>query len=151
VAVLLTKLEIAEGCALDKMVNCEVGESREGSRDDEMKWSCDRVEGSRRWNGSLKRFENFEYGGTLTGGKVPYQKKCPDRKAIESKKTGCQCKIVIKCYPHTPIVRGRYEGDHNHEIGLSNIAFIRISSASREQIRKLLEQKVDPREIVCNS
>jgi hypothetical protein len=65
VAVLLTKPGIAEGCALDKMVDCEVEESREGSRDDEMKWSCDGVEGSRRRNGGLKRFEIFECGGTL--------------------------------------------------------------------------------------
>ena len=65
-AVLLTKPGIAEGCALDKMVDCEVEESRAGSRDDEMEWSCDGVEGSRRRHGSLKRFEIFEYGGTLT-------------------------------------------------------------------------------------
>ena len=43
----LTKPGVAEGCALDKMVDCEVEESRAGSRDDEMEWSCDGVEGSR--------------------------------------------------------------------------------------------------------
>ena len=37
-----------------------------GLCDDKMSWSCDGVEGSRRRNGSLKRFENFEYRGTLT-------------------------------------------------------------------------------------
>ncbi|KAH9973595.1 hypothetical protein BGW80DRAFT_1497360 [Lactifluus volemus] len=74
-----------------------------------------------------------------TGGKGTYQKKCPDRQEIRSKKTGCPCKIVIKCYPHTPIVRGRYEGDHDHGVGSSNIPFIRISSASRERIRGLLD------------
>ena len=86
----------------------------------------------------------------LLDNKVPYQKKRPDWKAIESKKMGCQCKIVIKCYPHMSIVCGQYEGDYNHKIGLSNIAFIQISTALWEQIRKLLEQKVDPREIISN-
>ena len=65
-AVLLTKPGVAGGCALDKIVDREIEESRAGSRDDEMSWSCDEVEGSRRRNGSSKRFENFEYGGTLT-------------------------------------------------------------------------------------
>ena len=49
--------EIAEGCALDKMVDCEVEESREESRDDETRDSCDGVEGSRRRNGRIKWFE----------------------------------------------------------------------------------------------
>ena len=46
-AVLLTKPGVAEGCALDKIVDREIEESHAGSRDDEMSWSCDGVEGSR--------------------------------------------------------------------------------------------------------
>jgi hypothetical protein len=104
------------------------------------------------WGGRLWTLRHrYVCSHQLSGSKGTYQKKCPDRKAIESKKIGCKCKIVIKCYPHTPIVRGRYEEGHDHEIGLLNVAFIRISSASREQIRSLLERKVDPREIVCIS
>jgi hypothetical protein len=84
-----------------------------------------------------------------SGGRSKYQKKEPDRQQkIGSKKTGCHCKLVIKLYPHTPIVRGRYENDHNHEIGLANIAFTRMSPIARERINNMLQQKVDPREIV---
>jgi hypothetical protein len=85
----------------------------------------------------------------LSGGRSKYPKKFPDRqRKIESKKTGCDCKIVIKLYHHTPIVLGRYEKEHDHEIGLANIAYTRMSRVAREQIRAMLLQKVDPREIV---
>jgi hypothetical protein len=88
----------------------------------------------------------------LSGGKkTQYQRKCPDRKTKDSKKTGCKCKIAIKQYPHTPIVLGRYEEEHDHEVGLANVAYTRISSASREQIKNMLERKIDPREIVRGS
>lgn len=83
-----------------------------------------------------------------SGGKPKYERKCPDRLGKDSKKTGCQCKIVVKHYPHTPIILGRYERDHDHDIGLANVAYLRISRACREQIRFKLEKKIDPREIV---
>jgi hypothetical protein len=85
-----------------------------------------------------------------TGGERNYQRKFPDRKRkIESKKTGCSCQITIKLYPHTRIVLGRYDSDHDHEIGLANIAYTRISRPAREKIIAMLTQKVDHREIVC--
>jgi hypothetical protein len=84
-----------------------------------------------------------------SGGKSKYQKKFPDRqRKIESKKSGCHCKIWIKLYYHTPIVLGRYETEHDHEIGLANIAYTRMSRGARDQIKNMLMQKVDPREIV---
>jgi hypothetical protein len=85
----------------------------------------------------------------LSGGKSKYQKKHPERfTKIGSKKTGCDCKVVIKHYPHTPIILGRYEDEHNHEVGLANIAYMRMSQAARVQIRNMLEMKIDPKEIV---
>lgn len=41
----------------------------------------------------------------------------PNQKRVESKKNDCPCNIVIKIYPHTSIILGRYEKDHNHELG----------------------------------
>jgi hypothetical protein len=85
-----------------------------------------------------------------TGGERNYQKKFPDRKRkIESKKTGCSCHIMIKLYPHTSTILGRYEADHDHEIGLANIAYTRISRPARERIHTMLTQKMDRKEIVC--
>ena len=87
----------------------------------------------------------------LSGGKNKYEKKCPERHAnYDSKKTGCACKIVIKLYPHTPVVLGRYEKEHSHEVGTANLAYVRVSQAARLRIREMLESKVDPREIVRN-
>jgi hypothetical protein len=86
-----------------------------------------------------------------TGGDRHYQKKFPDRyRKIESKKTGCRCQLTIKLYPHTQTVLGRYDADHDHPIGLANIAYTRISRAAREKINVLLEQRVHRNEIVRN-
>jgi hypothetical protein len=77
------------------------------------------------------------------------QKEHPERRMhFQSKKMGCDCKIVIKSYPHTPTILGRYEEEHDHDIGLANLAYTRLSNAVRIQIRNMLERKVDPREIV---
>jgi hypothetical protein len=88
----------------------------------------------------------------LSGGKGSYQKKNEDwHTKFQTKKTGCDCKIVIKSYPHTPTILGRYESKHNHDLGLANIVYVRMSQAARRKIRDMLERKVDPREIVCNN
>ena len=85
-----------------------------------------------------------------TGGVSKYEKKHPDRaQKIKSKKTGCRCQIFIKLYPHTGVVLGRYDADHDHEIGLANIAYTRMSHMAREKIKSMLEQKMEHKEIVC--
>ena len=68
---------------------------------------------------------------------------------FQSKKAGCDCKIVIKSYPHMPTILGRYEEEHDHDVGLANLAYTRLSNAVRIQIRNMLERKIDPKEIVC--
>ena len=85
-----------------------------------------------------------------TGGVSKYEKKHPDQaQKIESKKTGCRCQIFIKLYPHTGVVLGRYDANHDHEIGLANIAYTRMSHMAREKIKSMLEQKMEHKEIVC--
>jgi hypothetical protein len=77
------------------------------------------------------------------------QKKHPERQQkVLRKGTGCRCQIVIKSYPHTPIVLGRYLTDHNHELGADNMIYTRLSDGSRQQIKSMLIQKVDAGEIV---
>jgi hypothetical protein len=77
------------------------------------------------------------------------QKDRLERLTFQSKKLGCNCKIVIKSYPHTPTILGCYEEEHDHDVGLANIAYTRLSIAAQIQIRNMLERKVDSREIVC--
>jgi hypothetical protein len=85
----------------------------------------------------------------MSGGQKKYDKKHPDwQRKIDSKKTGCRCQIEIKHYPHTLTILGRYAEKHDHEIQLANIAYTRLSQAARDQIKIMLKQKVDQKEIV---
>ena len=95
------------------------------------------------------RKQRFVCGRQETGGDRGYEKKHPERQPkIGIRKSGCSCHIVVKQYPHTPTVLGRYVREHDHEIGGDNIAYTRLSGATRERIRSMLTQKIDPREIV---
>jgi hypothetical protein len=85
----------------------------------------------------------------LSGGPNKYKKIFPQRfRKIGTKKTGCHCRIVIKQYHHTPIVLGRYVDTHDHDLGLGNIAYMRLSRAARETAKAMLVQQVDRRAIV---
>ena len=85
----------------------------------------------------------------ISGGQKDYEKKYPDRQCkIDSKKTGCRCQLVIKFYPHTLTILGRYMEEHDHEIRLANVAYIRLSQPARDQIKAMLKQRVDQKEIV---
>ena len=64
------------------------------------------------------------------------------------KGTGCRCQIVIKRYPHMPVVLGCYVTEHNHDLGANNLPYMHLSDSARQQIMSLLIQKVDTREIV---
>jgi hypothetical protein len=87
----------------------------------------------------------------LSGGPNKFKKKFPHRfRKIGTKKTGCRCRLVIKRYHHTPRILGRYVNKHDHDLGLGNIAYMRLSHAARETVRAMLRQQVDRRAIVRN-
>jgi FAR1 DNA-binding domain len=87
-----------------------------------------------------------------TGGEKPYPKKHPERiRKRESKKTGCRCQITIKIYYDTSTVLGKYDADHDHEVGAENVACMWMSHAARNKIYQMLTQQMDPKEIVCNT
>ena len=65
-----------------------------------------------------------------------------------TRKTSCHCQVVIKLYLHTPIILGYYLAKHNYKIGSANIAYIRLSGIAQEQIKNILTQKIDHKEIV---
>ena len=94
---------------------------------------------------------NYVCSCQVSGGEVPYQKKHPDQQCkIGSKKSGCACQITIKRYHHTEMILGRYAEEHDHELGVENIAYTRLSQEAQDQIRSMLHWRVDPREIVHN-
>jgi hypothetical protein len=86
----------------------------------------------------------------LSGGPNKYNKKFHRFWKIGTKKTGCHCQVVIKRYHHTPIVLGRYFNVHDHDLGLGNVAYMRLSRAARETVNAMLIQQVDRRAIVRN-
>jgi hypothetical protein len=87
----------------------------------------------------------------LSGGQKQYEKKNPGWHCkIGSKKTGCQCRVVIKLYPHTDAILGNYTNMHDHEVGSDNIAYMQMLGIAWEQIKSMLVQKVDHKEIVHN-
>ena len=91
----------------------------------------------------------FVCGRDWSGGKSKYVKKDPKRKQkIPSKKIGCSFSLVIKHYPHTPVILGHIEQEHVHETGLPNVIYTRMSHGARERIKFMLGQKINPREIV---
>jgi hypothetical protein len=93
----------------------------------------------------------FVCGRRDTGG-GEYKKVDPKRKAIESKKIDCPHRFIIKQYPHTEIILGRYlDLTHNHPLGKENIRHTDISHGTRERVKTLLAGKVDRREIVSNN
>jgi hypothetical protein len=85
----------------------------------------------------------------MSEGQKKYEKKHPDwQRKINSKKIGCHCQIKIKCYPYTLTILGRYAEEHNHKIQLANVAYTCLSQAAWDQIKIMLKQKVDQKEIV---
>ncbi len=121
-------------------------------REEELAYSIELIASSTVHGGKLWALKCvYVCSRQLSGGRSKYQKKIPDRQCkIDSKKMGCQCRIVIKYYPHTSAILGRYVSKHDHEIGLVNIAYTQMSQVVREKIKYKLSQKIDPREIVRN-
>ena len=84
-----------------------------------------------------------------SSGRKNYQKKHPGWQCkINSKKSGCHCRIMIKRYHHTPTILGRYEVEHNHEVGLANLAYTCMLRMAQEQIKSMLQLKMDRRKIM---
>jgi len=87
----------------------------------------------------------------MSRGRKNYEKKNLGwHRKINSKKTGCHCCVTIKLYPHTDTILGNYINTHDHEISTGNIAYTQMSGVAWEQIRSMLVQRVDHKEIVRN-
>ncbi|KAK7065058.1 hypothetical protein R3P38DRAFT_2430387, partial [Favolaschia claudopus] len=59
-----------------------------------------------------------------TGGVKAYTKLRPDwTRKRESKRTDCECVLIIKKYPGTSVILGNYTNEHNHSLGNENLRF----------------------------
>jgi len=121
-------------------------------REEELRYSIELVASTVKPGGPLwTQYRLYVCSRQLSGGRKQYEKKNPAwNRKIDSKKTGCRCRVAIKLYPHTDIILGHYTSTHDHEIGSGNIAYTRMSGVAREQIRSMLVQRVDHKEIVRN-
>ena len=64
-----------------------------------------------------------------TGGKSDYQNKHgKQERKFPSKKTGCQCRLTIKCYPGTDVILGKYKDEHDHLLSDENLRFLQPSA-----------------------
>jgi len=121
-------------------------------REEERRYSIELIASRVRSGGHLwTQNQLYVCSRQLSGGRKQYEKKNPHwNRKIDSKKTGCHCRVIIKLYPHTDTILGNYRNAHDHEVGLDNIAYMRMSGVAREQIKSMLVQKVDHKEIVRN-
>ena len=67
-----------------------------------------------------------QWVGQRAGQKAHPEQQCK----ILRKGTGCRCQIVIKCYPHTPIVLGWYVMEHNHDLEAGNLTYTHLSDGT---------------------
>jgi hypothetical protein len=85
-----------------------------------------------------------------TGGKKEYSKKQEWNYKLPTKRIehGCPCRLVIKSYPDTSELLGKYRNEHSHEIGDENLKFTQISNATRLRIAEWLRIGLTPDRIV---
>ncbi|KAJ7154347.1 hypothetical protein C8R43DRAFT_885158 [Mycena crocata] len=83
-----------------------------------------------------------------SGGHSAYRPKHNWDRKIDSKRTGCPCRLTVKTYPDTSEVLGYYKEDHSHVIGDENLKFTRLDVETREEIAKYLRMGVEPKKVL---
>ncbi|KAJ7202556.1 hypothetical protein GGX14DRAFT_330437, partial [Mycena pura] len=77
-----------------------------------------------------------------TGGIKPYTRRHPEwNQKLGSKRTGCECSLLVKEYPGISTVLGHYSNAHNHQIGNENLPYTQIPKETKEYIAGLLRLK----------
>ena len=87
----------------------------------------------------------------FTGRKTNYENKHQREQKISSKKTGCQCYLMIKRYPHTDVILSKYHKEHDHLLGDDNLRFLRLSSKIRNLVMDMVYIGIDSKAIVSHS
>ena len=83
-----------------------------------------------------------------TGGKKEWENVSQSERKILSKKTGCWCCLTIKLYPDMEKIRGKYEDQHDHEIGEENLRFTRLTDTTKDLVMDMVHMGIDPKVIV---
>lgn len=99
-------------------------------------------------SGTWRERRMFRCSREFTGGKHSYQKKNQWERKIPSKKTGCQCCLIIKRYPGTDTILGKYENQHDHPLGDDNLRFNRLSGNVRNLVMDMVYIGIDSKAIV---
>jgi hypothetical protein len=85
-----------------------------------------------------------------TGGVKEYTKQFPEReRKIPGKCTSCHCSLVVKHYPNTHRILGKYHDVHNHLLSQENLPFTQIPKATREFIAGRLRDRMSADAVVC--
>ena len=67
------------------------------------------------------------------------------------KQTGCMCCLIVKLYPGTSHVLGKYTSNHNHPIGGVNVRFMCLSDLTKDQILEMLHMGISHDKIVSHN
>jgi len=82
------------------------------------------------------------------GGKWDYERTTQLDRKIKTKKTGCQCCLIIKKYPHTKKILGKYNEEHDHMIGDPNLQFTKLSAKTKKLVMNMVRLGIDANIIV---
>ncbi|KAJ7673541.1 hypothetical protein B0H17DRAFT_1140875 [Mycena rosella] len=84
-----------------------------------------------------------------TGGEKEYVKAHPEwNRKHGPKQTACKCNLVVKEYPGTFTILGKYCDTHDHLLGDTNLPYTQIPKETREYIAGLLRLWVAPDHIL---
>src|SRR6266702_3491464 len=87
----------------------------------------------------------------FSGGKQDCEDTNQSNRKITAMKTGCQCRVTIKMYPHTETILGKYEGNHNHALGDDNLRFLRLTERNKIFVMDMVCMGMDSKAIVSDS
>lgn len=87
-----------------------------------------------------------------TGGRLNWNSGMPapeeqNRKFL-SKKTGCQCPLMLKFYWYTEVIFGNYESEHNHLLGDENLRFMWLTDRTKDLAMVMVSMGIDANMIV---
>lgn len=103
-------------------------------------------------NGKWTKTYYFSCSRNGTGGEKPYDKLHPEwGRKVPMKQTGCMCFLIVKLYPGTSCVLGKYTSNHNHLIGGVNAWFMCLSDVTKDQILEMLHMGISHDKIVSHN
>jgi hypothetical protein len=98
-----------------------------------------------------KQRHEYVCGRQGAGGEDNYVPKCDRKRNLEPKRIKCPCRLLVKTYPDTTKILGKYIQEHSHPIGRENVKFTRLSLGTKARIIEMLQMGVDSHRIVSKS